>query len=247
LNSRAFILIPAYNEEKALARLIPAIAQAMQESGRSYLICVVDDGSRDGTAALLTSSQNQYPLKTLVHETNRGYGAALHSGFRWIAQQGRPEDAVVSLDGDNTHPPVYIPALLSKLDAGYDVVTASYWGPGAKAFGVPPLRRLMSFGANTLFKWHFPIEGTYAYTNGFRAYRVALLQRALARWADRLIEETGFAGGTELLMKACGPGARTTEVPFELHYENRGNDSKINIPRTVSAYVRLLGRARALR
>jgi len=194
----------------------------------------------------LESLRGKYSVEPLIHPQNQGYGAALKTGYLWILQNAQPEDVAVSMDADNTHSPSYIPAMLAEINHGYDVVTASYLLPGAKAFGVPPLRRLMSRASNALFRIAFPIPGTRTYTNGFRAYRVAALQKAYAVHGEKLIEETGFPGGTELLLKVCARGARTTEIPFDLHYENRGTDSKINIPRTISQYLALLRRARGL-
>jgi dolichol-phosphate mannosyltransferase len=144
------------------------------------------------------------------------------------------------MDADNTHPPTYIPALRVKLQTGFDVVTASYTTGGGSARGVPFPRRLLSRGANALLgaRFHFPGIGTY--TNGFRAYRVGALQQAHRRYNDRLVEETNFAGGTELFIKTVRSGARPGEIPFILDYEKRGADSKINIPKTILGYLKLL-------
>ena len=243
--AQTFILIPAYNEEKALQKLLPDIAAVMGKTGRSYEICVVNDGSRDRTLGLLNELKSRLPLEALSHASNQGYGAALATGYCQLAKRVQFDDAVVSLDADNTHPPSYIPALIRKLEEGFDVVMTSYWIAGAHAYGVPLPRRIMSRVANGLFRILFPIDGTRTYTNGFRAYRGAMLKRLEQRWENRLIEEAGFAGGTELFLKARALGAKVTEIPFDLHYENRGGESKIRIGRTIATYLTLATRARA--
>ena len=98
----------------------------------------------------------------------------------------------------------------------------------------------MSRGANALLgaRFHFPGIGTY--TNGYRAYRVSALQQAHHRYGDHIMEETNFAGGTELYIKTVRAGARPGEIPFVLDYEKRGADSKIRISKTILGYLKLL-------
>jgi hypothetical protein len=68
------------------------------------------------------------------------------------------------------------------------------------------------------------------------------LQKAYSRYEENLVEESNFAGGTELFIKTIHTGARAGEIPFSLHYENRGSTSKIHLTRTILSYLRLLGR-----
>jgi len=241
---KAYVLMPAYNEAASLRELVPDIVKALRARGIAFTIVVVNDGSRDETAAVLQNFPPDYAVQTLSHEVNRGYGASLRTGYLWIVRQARPDEAALSLDADRTHSPAYFASMLDKLSEGFDVVTASYMTAGGRVFGVPLRRRIMSQGANVLFRCAARIDGTHAYTNGFRVYRISALQAAFGRYGDRLIEETGFAGGTELLLKVCAGGARTAEVPFDLHYENRGADSKIHIRRTIQGYLSVLRRMR---
>jgi len=239
---KLYILLPAYNEERALAELIPAIGAALRSEPMPYEICVVDDGSRDGSVALLETLKQQWPVRLLRHEINKGYGAALNTGFSWIAANAQPDDVALSLDADNTHSPVYFMPMVRRLQEGFDVVTASYMMKGGEAIGVPFKRKIFSTAANGLLRLTCRVPGTYAYTNGFRAYRVAALKRAAMQYRDKLVEETGFPGGTELLLKVAQFGVRTSEVPFILRYDRRGGQSKIRIVRTIRCYLQLIGR-----
>jgi len=240
--SKLFILLPAYNEEAALRQLVPAIEQVVRAMAIPFELILVDDGSRDGTPTVAREFAGRLPLRHLRHEINQGYGAALNTGYTWIVQNAHPDDMVLSLDADNTHSPEYFPSMVKKLKEGYDVITCSYTMPGGMATGVPPRRRVFSKVANLIFRLGFYVPGTRSYTNGFRVYRVGILQRVARDYPDRLIEETGFPGGTELLLKAARQGARTAEIPFILHYENRGADSKIRVTRTILCYLKLLAR-----
>lgn len=234
------VILPAFNERAALETLIPAIGKALQARQTPFLICVVDDGSTDGTDALVQALSATWPIVRLPHEHNQGYGMALKTGFRWILEHCSDSDVAVSLDADNTHPPEYLSALLAALNAGCDVVTASYSLPGAEAVGVPWQRRIMSVMANFLLACRYRIPGVRTYTNGFRAYRVQTLRRTYETYPDTWITQKGFAGGTELFINVCRSGARPGEIPFVLHYENRGGGSKINIPKTIASYLRLM-------
>jgi dolichol-phosphate mannosyltransferase len=240
-----YVVLPCLNEKESLEELLPDLADQFTRAGAVFTLCVVNDGSSDGTEAFCASLPAEQRVIVVSHARTQGYGAALRSGFEWVLAHGRAEDIVVTLDADRTHSPVYIQAMIAKLEDGFDIVTASYSTAGGHAVGVPPLRLLMSWGVHQLLSWAAPAKGISTYTNGFRAYRVAALQRIVERYGKPLMEENGFAGGTELFLKACRAGARPAEVPFELRYDRRGV-SKINLRRTILGYLRLAWRARWL-
>ncbi len=235
-----YILLPAYNEERALGQLIPELAETLKPMGLPFRILVVDDGSRDGTPGVIQKWSPMIPIETLRHEVNRGYGAAIRTGILWVMKNGQPSDIVVTMDADTTHSPSYIPALVRKLDEGYGVVTTSYRMAGGESHGVPGKRRFLSAGANLLFQLRFRLPNVGTYTNGFRAYRLSALQNVYRRYQDRLIEQTNFAGGAELFIKTIRSGAKAGEIPFALHYERRGADSKIRIWNTIRGYLDVL-------
>jgi len=241
-----YIIIPAYNEERALARLLPDIKRRLDEAGYASRFLIVNDGSSDQTSRLLASFTEDIPLEELRHAANRGYGASLRTGFLHVLSHAKPGDVVVTLDGDTTHDPLYIPRMLAQLEKGYDVITASYTAAGGKTSGVPLGRMLSSRCVNLLFKLAAPLQGVSTYTNGFRAYRLEILQRVHARYSENLITDFGFPGGTELFLKAGSAGARCGEIPFHLHYENRGLESKIRFFQTIARYLRLLSLASRL-
>jgi dolichol-phosphate mannosyltransferase len=108
----------------------------------------------------------------------------------------------------------------------------------------PPLRRLLSLGASTLFHRTLRLEGVRDFTSGFRAYRVSLLARASTHWGERLIEEQGFACMVELLLKLRHCRPVITEIPLRLHYDRKQGPSKLRLGRTIAQYVKLLARDR---
>ena len=103
-NPSISIIIPAFNEETSLENLL----STMESTGLTgkYEVIVVDDGSTDGTAAIV----KKFPVHLVRHGANKGYGAALKSGIR---KAGGTK--VLMLDSDGQHDPAYIEQLISLL------------------------------------------------------------------------------------------------------------------------------------
>jgi len=90
------IVIPAYNEAEALGLFLPQVLDFCREHGCRLI--VVNDGSRDGTAALLTALAQEPLAQALHHKLNRGYGGAIKSGLR-----ATRTDYVITIDADGQH------------------------------------------------------------------------------------------------------------------------------------------------
>jgi glycosyltransferase involved in cell wall biosynthesis len=112
------IVIPVYNEVENLVALLDELAEVLAAQKRTYEVIVIDDGSSDGTALLLRklTAERAY-LKAIFFRRNFGQTAGFDAGFR--AASG---DVVVTLDGDLQNDPHDIPAMVDKLDEGYDLV-----------------------------------------------------------------------------------------------------------------------------
>jgi len=112
------VLAPAYNEEENLPILVPEIVEALDPLGHELEIIVVNDGSTDGTSAVLRDLSEQAPcLRVIEFAANAGQTAAWDAGFK--AATG---DVVVTMDSDLQNDPADIPKLLDLLDE-YDVVS----------------------------------------------------------------------------------------------------------------------------
>jgi dolichol-phosphate mannosyltransferase len=237
-----YILLPAYNEEDALRPMTEKIERVMKEMGMAYRVVVVNDGSKDRTAEILEELKKRYPVDVLPHKYNRGLGETERDGMEFIAERAAPGDAIVRMDCDDTHDPQYIPAMMAKIRDGYEVVTTSRYAPGGGQVGVDWYRRTISRCANLLMKMFFPISGVWEYTCGFRAYRVALVQDALAIFGNQFLDlkGMGFTSTVEKLIKCKMLGARVAEVPFVLRYDRKMSTSKVVTSITTLGYLMLI-------
>ncbi len=112
------LFFPCYNEALNVGKMIEESAQVGENYGVDYEVLVVDDGSRDNTAAIVEDWQKKNPKVRLIrHETNQGYGAAVRTGLK-----NAKKDLVFLTDGDNQFIIADIDKLFSKIDS-CDVVT----------------------------------------------------------------------------------------------------------------------------
>jgi dolichol-phosphate mannosyltransferase len=231
-NTKLFLLLPAYNEDKALPSLLAAVPHKL--TGLDFEVVVVDDGSSDRTAAVAA----EYPVTLLRHERNKGLGEALKTGLIHVAAHGRADDLLLTMDADDTHDPALVFPMREKI-INNDIVIASRYCPGGVQTGVGAVRALLSRLMSLVMQLIFPVKGANDYSSGFRLYRVELISRGLKKFGDRLIESSGFSCMPELLVKLAALGARVAEVPLVMHYELKKSGSKFRPLDLVRGYLAL--------
>lgn len=242
--ARVLVVLPAYNEESNLGRLLEEIEATLRHEGWPFEVIVVDDGSTDATAAVAKGYAPRVSLHLERHDTNLGLGATLRDGLRIAGERSRERDVVVVMDADATHPPGLIPRMTRAVGEGADVVIASRYRPGARVRGLPLSRRLLSWGASWLFRLLLPTPGVRDYTCGYRAYRASLLRRAFERYGDAFVGQEGFACAVEVLVKLRDLDALFTEVPLILRYDRKHGASKMKVGNTIRETLLLLARRR---
>lgn len=233
------VLLPAYNEEASLPRLMPKLRDVLEGMNETYRVIVCDDGSRDGTPSVLDDMRGHYPLEVITHRINRGLGETSRDLFERAAEVVASGDVIVRLDCDDTHEPEFIPNLIGKVREGNDVVIASRFAPGGGQKGVSAYRALISRAANLFMKIFFPIRGLKEYSSGFRAYRAETIKEAIAFYGNNFIQlkGLGFTCTLEKLVKLKLLGAKFAEVPFMLRYDQKASDSKMVSSITTLGYL----------
>jgi dolichol-phosphate mannosyltransferase len=233
------ILLPAFNEEESLPRLIPKLKSTLESFGEGYKIIVCNDGSRDNTQRHLEAFSSALPLEVIQHKINRGLGEAMRDLFERAAEVTEAGDVIVRLDCDDTHEPEYIPAIIQKVREGCDVVIASRFAHGGGQKGVSGYRAFISRCANLFMKVFFPIEGLREYSCGFRGYRAEKIKEAINFYGNNFIQlkGLGFTCTLEKLVKLKLIGASFGEIPFMLRYDQKQSDSKMVSSITTLGYL----------
>jgi len=113
------VVIPVYNEEESLPALLSRTQAACRELTQQYEIILIDDGSSDRSAEMLTAAAEVPENCIIAVLLNRNYGqhSAIMAGFNHVSG-----DLVITLDADLQNPPEEIPRLVAKAEEGYDVV-----------------------------------------------------------------------------------------------------------------------------
>ena len=235
-----FVVLPAYNEAEGLPLLLERIRRVFSDNRKPYHVIVVDDASTDSTPEIAIDASAEMPVTLVQHIKNQNLPGALRSGMTAAVGLGQPGDVIVTMDGDDTHPPAFINPLLQKIEEGYDVVTASRYQNGARVVGVPAFRVLCTYGAKWLFQLIMPIPGVRDYTCGYRAYRFNVLKETMDHYGDEFVSEKGFSCMADVLLKMRKFKYVFGEIPFLLRYDQKQGLSKMNVGRTVSMTLKLL-------
>jgi glycosyltransferase involved in cell wall biosynthesis len=214
------LVVPVYNEEENLPLLFEAVQKVMGALDHTWELILVDDGSRDNSLLVLNELVVKYPqhIRVIVFRRNFGQTAAIAAG---IDHAGG--DVVILLDADMQNDPADIPALLAKLDEGYDVVSG--WRKDRKDTYLT--RTLPSNAANWLIS---TVTGVHLHDYGctLKAYR-----------RDSL---TGFHLYGEMHrfipVFAHAVGARITEIPVH-HHPRKYGKAKYGLERTIKVVLDL--------
>ncbi|MCX7727212.1 MAG: glycosyltransferase family 2 protein [Chitinispirillaceae bacterium] len=233
IKQRIFLVIPVFNEEENISRLLDRIKEVMLNTNLYINVYVVDDGSKDKTYNIVETYSKDIPISIIKHEHNMGLGYAIRSGLLKVIKDAKDNDIAIVMDGDNTHPPYLILQMAQKINEGFDVVIASRFLKDSKVVGVPFYRNILSRVASFLMRIFFPIKGVRDYTCGYRAYRVSILKSAEKSYKGNLFTQQGFQCMVDILLKLKKSGAIFVEVPLLLRYDYKKGKSKMKITKTI--------------
>jgi dolichol-phosphate mannosyltransferase len=235
-----WIVLPAYNEEDALPLLLTSIFKTFAEAKREVTVVVVNDGSQDGTRDRVLEFGLKYPVHLLDNPKNMGLAETIKLGLIEACKIAAPEDVIITMDADNTHPAGLALRMSRTIIEGGDVVIASRFQNGSRVRGVSFPRKALSILGSLYFRILFPMEGVKDYTCGYRAYRAILIQRLFKKYGTKLTSERGFSCMVDILLRLREEDPIVVEVPLILRYDLKPTLSKMRVFTTIRDSI-LLG------
>lgn len=228
---RVLIAVCTLNEADNITEVIAGLREGIGEAD----ILIVDDNSTDGTGELVEKIADQDPaVRLLVRRDERGLGSAIRLAIT-KAIEGQYE-YFLNLDGDLSHDPKQLPALLEKARQSpeLDVVIGSRYIGGGEIDGWPMRRRLMSRMVNgfATLCLRLPVSDC---SGSMRCYRVA----ALANIGIETVHSNGYSVLEELLVKLRRGGSKMGEVPITFTDRVRG-ESKLTTGEAIRSATRML-------
>jgi dolichol-phosphate mannosyltransferase len=235
-----FILLPAYNEEEGIEKLLERFIRITRTFAPDYKILIVNDGSRDHTAQVVECFKNQLNIEIISFPQNRGVTEVFRAGFKRVCEEGKDDDICVTMDSDNTQNPFVLLDIVEKIRAGFDIVIASRYAEGGKVVGAPFVRNILSNSVAWIMGQVAHIPGVRDYSTFYRGIRVGLIKKGFAKYKEELISGHGFSGMAGLLVKLSTLTEKITEVPFTLRYDLKEGGSGMRIFKTIFGYLVLI-------
>jgi len=203
MTTRFLTALPVYNEARHLDQVLDAVALVSPE------VLVIDDGSTDHTARLLTERmRRQSQLSVVRHSRNRGYGAALRSAFEVAIRE--EYEVLVTIDCDGQHEPQLIPTFVAAARQAEIVSGSRYLRPPTNGSEAPAQRRQLNREITALVNRSLGLLLTDAFC-GFKAYRVDALRKLN-------LTEDGYAMPLECWVQAVSQDLSIRELPVPLIY-----------------------------
>ena len=219
---KALIIVPTYNERENIERLIE---RALFQDARLEIL-VVDDGSPDGTGAVVQGIAAVNPRVHLLPRASKlGLGTAYLAGFRWALE--RDYALILEMDADFSHDPVHLPQFLDAARDADLVVGSRYQQGRVTVVNWPIARLILSYCANIYAR---RITGLKLWdaTGGFKCFRREVL--AAINLDD--VRSNGYAFQIEMSFRAWRKGFRIVEIPIVFVDRSEGSSKmSFNIQR----------------
>lgn len=217
-------VLPAYNEEAIIERTVRHVSGVLAGLAADYEVIVTNDGSRDSTGAVLAALSRDEPelhLRVVTHAHNRGYGAALASGF-----DAARKDLIFLTDGDKQFDVADLARFVPAMDHQTDLVI----GWRVKRAD-PPLRKLNALGWKTL------VNVLFGYTSRDVDCAFKLFRRRV--WESMTVYARGATFSAEFLIKARRLGFVAKELPVSHYPRTAGSPTGARLDVIVRAFVEL--------
>lgn len=231
---KVMVTISTYNERQNIGDLITGILLL----DRGIEVVVADDDSPDGTWQIVQELARANPSVHLLHrKENRGRGSAGKEAFHYAVTKGA--DVIVEMDGDFSHHPKFIPALIARTK-DFDVVIGSRYIKGGKDLRKSAVRRIISRLSTCYSKKALGLP-VIDCNSGFRCFKRSVFEAV----PPLSLKSTGPSIVHELLYKAFRKGFRIGEVPIE--FEDREKDqSKLTVGKLLNGMYMIVKIRRGL-
>lgn len=205
MEDRKIVIIPTYNERENIENIIRKVFSL--EGG--YDILIIDDGSPDGTAAIVKRLQQEFPerLHMIERPGKLGLGTAYITGFKWSIDKGY--DYTFEMDADFSHNPEDLPRLYQACKDGADLAIGSRYCDGISVINWPIGRIIMSYYASVYVRTILGMK-VYDCTAGFKCYSNKVLRTIDL---DK-VEMKGYGFQIEMKYTTYKLGFKITEVPI---------------------------------
>lgn len=205
MEDRKIVIIPTYNERENIENIIRKVFSL--DGG--YDILIIDDGSPDGTAAIVKRLQQEFPERLHVIERpgKLGLGTAYITGFKWSIDKGY--DYTFEMDADFSHNPEDLPRLYQACKDGADLAIGSRYCDGISVINWPIGRIIMSYYASVYVRTILGMK-VYDCTAGFKCYSNKVLRTIDL---DK-VEMKGYGFQIEMKYTTYKLGFKITEVPI---------------------------------
>jgi glycosyltransferase involved in cell wall biosynthesis len=217
------VFFPAYNDGGTIASLVLMAVKTLQEVTSDYEVIVINDGSTDYTAEILAQLLPlEKNLRVIHHPENKGYGAALITGF-----ENSTKDLIFYTDGDGQYDVREMKALLERLTDGID------WVNGYKISRSDPLHRKV---IGRIYHWIVKLTFSLNLRDvdcDFRLIRRSIFEKV------KLESQTGVIC-VEMMKKFQDAGFRVAEVPVHHYFRAYGKSQFFNFPRVFRTVIDLI-------
>ena len=203
---KKIVIIPTYNEKENIENIIRAVFSL----DRGYHILVIEDGSPDGTGAIVKKLQEEFPQRLfMIERTGKlGLGTAYITGFKWSID--REYDYIFEMDADFSHNPQDLPRLYEACaNGGADLAIGSRYCNGISVINWPIGRVIMSYYASVYVRTILGMK-VFDTTAGFKCYRRKVLETIDL---DK-IKMKGYGFQIEMKYTTFRLGFNITEVPI---------------------------------
>jgi dolichol-phosphate mannosyltransferase len=213
--SRAWLLLPTYNEAQNIEPLVRAVLPQLESAGVPHTVLIIDDASPDGTGDIADRLAAELePVRVVHRPAKEGLGRAYLDGFALALAEGA--ELVLQMDSDFSHDPADIPRLVAAAEHA-DLVLGSRYVPGGGVADWGLVRRTLSRGGSWYARRVLGVD-VRDLTGGFKCYRAEVLEAIDLP----TVRSHGYAFQVELTFRTLLAGFTVVEVPIVFRDRRHG-------------------------